>query len=151
MPWQGATLVVCDQDAFRPGHVRLEDGLNIADVLQLLNRRVYFWPGDASGPIDRGLKHFERYRASKPSILRMPFDAALKANPKTPPELCAFNSGAPRTSHGQKAPRGIATFLESTAFRRPPSQVVEVTFVDEMTFPEAVQIGPSPTGPWRAL
>ncbi len=149
--WQDATVTVCDQDAFRPGHIRLQGGLTIADVLELLNRRVYFWPGDGDGPIKSGMNHFERYRGSKPSILRMPFDAPLKANPKALPELCAFNSGAPRTSQGQKTPRGNATFLKSTAFPRPPSSVIEVTFVGEMTLPETVEIGRSPTGPWRPL
>jgi len=151
VPWRERVIEIRDQEPLVAGNIMLEDGCNFADIVEVLNQRVYFWPGGERGPIEHGLRHFARYREGNPVVLRVPFAALLAANPEGAPALCAFNSGAPRCSGGRKSPRGRRTFLCAAAFPRPPSQVVEVTFRDRVALPDGAQLADGPTGPWSDL
>ena len=149
--WGGRVIEVCDQQPLVVGNIKFEDGCSFADVVELLNERVYFWPGGERGPIEHGVRHFARYRQQSPVVLRVPFAALLVANPDAEPALCAFNSGAPRCSGGRKSPRGRRTFLHAAAFPRLPSQVVEVTFRGRVALPDGAQLADAPAGPWSDL
>jgi len=149
--WGGGAVEICDQGPLTPGNIEFQNGSTLEDVLENLNRRVYFWPGGQDGPIKHGFRHFARYAPMRPIMLRAEFPSVLDANPGVTPEVCAFNSGAPRCSGGKKSPRGKGTFLEAASFPRPPSGVVEVTFVDEVRLPDSAEVATSPRGPWSIL
>jgi hypothetical protein len=119
-------------------------------LLCQLNERVFFWPG---GPdiSDYGQRHFERYRAEKPVILRVPTSDLFEANPESVPEFCRFNSGSPRCTKGLGSPRGPSTFIQGTTADFSPGNVVEVTFLESVLLPHSTKVGDSPDGPWREL
>jgi hypothetical protein len=117
----------------------------------MLNARVFFWPGGRVGPIDYGVRHFNRYASSKPAVIRVAFGDVLRANSGATPELCAYNSGAPRCSGGRKSPRGAETFVTAARFPRSPAEVREVTFVGSVALPESTEVADALGGPWRQL
>ena len=131
----GENIVLRDQAPLHQGNIEFADGWTYADFVESLNGRVFFWPGGALGAIAYGRRHFERYRAEEPIVVRVRTAALLHANPQCSPLFCAYNSGSPRCSFGRPSPRGPKTFLPACAFTRPASAVVEVTFVDVVTLP----------------
>jgi hypothetical protein len=145
------TVMLRDQAPLHQGNLLLPAGYTFANFIQRLNGRVFFWPGTSSGPISYGLRHFERYKADKPVILRVQSLALIQANLSVEPLYCFYNSGSPRCSGGQKSPRGPDTFLKASQFPRRASQVVEITFNGEITLPPGSQFGYAPAGPWKTL
>ncbi len=75
------------------------------DLIENLNRRIFFWPGTPAGPIGYGRRHFERYREENPVILRINVRSLLCANAKVEPKFCRYNSGSPRCSKGREPQR----------------------------------------------
>ena len=140
-----------DQDPLHEGHTRFPQGYTFGDLIESLNRRIFFWPGTAAGPISYGIRHFGTYKKEKPAFLRIGFQALLLANPAAAPRYCRYNSGSPRCSNGVKSPRGPDTFLLAADFDGTPSKVVEVTFDTEITLPANTEVGASPGGPWNML
>lgn len=147
----GRVITVRDQDRLHNGNTRLLNGCSFEDLIELLNRRVFFWPGEAAGPISYGRRHFERYEKERPVIIRIGFDALLAANSDVVPRFCRFNSGSPRCSNGHRSPRGPETFLLAQDFHETPSKVVEVTFDRAIALPEDTKCGEAPKGPWTQL
>jgi hypothetical protein len=138
----GRPIVLRDQEPLHAGHVALPEGTTFEDVVQLLNERVYFWPGDNFGPIPAGRHHFARYTVKEPEdcvVFAIPFADLLAANPANPPLLTRCNSGSPR-SHPVtgKQPRGMQTFLPASRFEGTASDVVEVTFYKSVWLPRDV-------------
>jgi hypothetical protein len=84
-------------------------GWSWSDLLAALNSRVFFWPGDQSGPNDYGRRLFSAYDPSRQTVLRVSFCDLMEANPGAIPYFCRFNSGGPRTVGGRKSPRGPGT------------------------------------------
>lgn len=151
VPRDDGVVEICDQDPLVKANIDFQSEGTFEDVVENLNRRVYFWPGGQGGPIGHGLRHFKRYQWKRPVLLRAEFALVLKTNPGVIPELCAFNSGAPRCSGGKKSPRGNETFVQATSFPRRPSEVVEVTFVDQIRLPDSTESALSPDGPWSTI
>lgn len=148
---EGRVIVLRDQRPLHRGHARLPKGYTFDDFIENLNRRVFFWPGDETGPIDYGIRHFRHYENEKPMVLRIEFASLVRANPSVGPRFCRYNSGSPRCSYGKKSPRGPRTFLTAVDFEGSANQVVEVTFENEIVLPSNTELGSRPSGPWRLL
>lgn len=146
-----AAVWIRDQAPLRKGNIRFSNGFTFEDLIESLNRRIFFWPGVAANPISYGMRHFERYESEKPGVLRIGFQALLDANPGVAARFCRYNSGSPRCSNGNRSPRGPETFLFAQDFHETPSKVVEVTFDTQIRLPQDTQVGETPTGPWKLL
>lgn len=147
----GIETVICDQAKLSFKNVKFEEGLTKEGLLQLLNRRVFFWPGTEDGPIDYGRRHFARYRASSPALLRVPTTALLNANPDIEPMFCKYNSGSPRCSYGNPSPRGPSSFLSAIDFTGSVGDVVEFTVEGSVRLPNETERAESYEGPWNRL
>jgi hypothetical protein len=147
----GESIHVRDQAPLHQGNLALGDGWAFEDFVAHLNNRVFFWPGSLSGPISYGVRHFCRYEADAPVLLRIPTSAFFAANPTVPPLFCRYNSGSPRCSYGKKSPRSSKTFESAGDLAYRASDVVEVTFEGSVALPAQTEYGATPTGPWRAL
>jgi hypothetical protein len=144
-------ILIRDQAALHRGNLRLVQGYTFEDFIESLNRRIFFWPGTSAGPINYGIRHFKRYNKERPVILRIGFQSLMLANPAAEPHYCAYNSGSPRCSNGERSPRGPKTFLSAAEFTGTPSRVVEVIFDSEIALPADTKVGRHPAGPWDTL
>ena len=144
-------VIVRDQGPLHRGNIELRGGWDFQDVLADLNGRVFFWAGTERGPSAYGLRYFERYRSEGLAVLRVRCEELLAANAGRRPEFCRYNSGSPRCSGGAKSPRGPETFAAAEAADFTAGKVVEVTYADKAKLPARVDVGASPTGPWRSV
>jgi len=142
-------VFVRDQAPLHAGNVAFAGGWDLADLVADLNRRVFFWPGGAQGPIAYGQRHFERYADEAPLIIRVRAEALFQVNPERAPLFCRYNSGSPRCNGGRPSPRGPDTFLSAENCLYRPADVVEVTFLDTVVLPPDVECADQPGGPWR--
>jgi hypothetical protein len=143
-------IVIRDQAPLHRGNLRLPNGYSFEEFIESLNRRIFFWPGSSTGPISYGVRHFKRYQQERPVIIRIGFQALMRANRGAEPRYCRY-SGSPRCARGVKSPRGPETFLPAAEFSGTPRQVVEVTFDSPIVVIEDAQFGRRPAGPWRSL
>lgn len=143
---QGMVLIR-DQAPLHPGHIELQRGFSLEDLIELLNRHVFFWPGTAAGPSRYGQNHFGRYADSAPVLLRFPTHHLFDRYPDAV-RFCRYNSGAPRTSYRRRSPRGPDLFLPPARFSGTPSKVVEVAVPMAVELPEATEQATHPAGPW---
>lgn len=123
----------------------LTPGWTAADFIELLNGRVFFWP-----TINRLTRHFERYSAESPVIIRVESQALLDLNAHV--EFACLNTGATRChpKYGGNAPtRGDGTFQSAKDIRYPLSAIAEVTFPVSCLLPQKIWIGKSPDGLWE--
>ncbi len=142
-----------DQRPLHRGNVEFAPGFTFEQLLELLNSLVFFWPGprdEAKGPIDYGWRHFGRYQAESPVILRTR-TADLIAENAHEALVCPYNSGSPRCSYGRKSPRGPQTFRPIANFAGTPSKVVEIAFSETARLPSSTEMGDEPVGPWGSL
>jgi hypothetical protein len=147
----GMEIMLRDQGPLHKGSMQLSRGDTFEGFVEILNDRVFFWPGHKSGPISYGIRHFEAYKDEQPAILRVRMEDLLNANPNVTPLFCRFNSGSPRCSYGKKSPRGRNTFVTAPNFGESPGRVVEVTFPAPVVLPPATEHGSHLSGPWRRL
>jgi hypothetical protein len=145
------SILTRDQAPLHEGNVELINGFSFEDLVESINRRSFFWPGTAAGPISYGVRHFRRYQKEHPVILKIAFQSLLNMNRGVDPLYCKYNSGSPRCSGGNKSPRGPDTFLPAARFNGAPSKVVEVTFGVPIVLPADARVGNRPAGPWRLL
>lgn len=143
----GYSIDLRDQQPLYEGKTRLEGGWTFEDLIRALNHQVFFWPGWADKPIDYGTRHFQRYEADGPVILRVRTKEMFDAN-QAEPFFCKYNSGSPRTTQGSGSPRGPKTFVRCHRATFTPSNVVEVTYEATATLPNHVESSCSPFGPW---
>jgi hypothetical protein len=136
----GVAVSLRDQAPLYEGNIDFEAGWTFPQVIALLNQRVFFWPGTAAGPIDYGLRHYARYEAERPSVIRVRTLSLLSSNALNPPLFCRYNSGSPRCSGGVRSPRGSATFQAARFTGYLPSEVVEVTFIGTVCLPEDTEL-----------
>jgi len=122
------TVSIRDQHPLYLRNMRLENGWSFEDVVQSLNERVFFWPGNKNGPISYGQRHFERHATERPVILRVSTADLYRENRNACPLYCRYNSGSPRCSNGVGSPRGPSTFVSSADADYAPCNVVEVTY-----------------------
>ncbi|HEX8360975.1 MAG TPA: hypothetical protein VF613_12745 [Longimicrobium sp.] len=148
---EGDSVHLRDQAPLKRSNVTLDEAWTFGHVVELLNRRVFFWPGQAGGPIPSGQRHFERYAGERVKILRVPTRALFAANPALSPEFCKWNSGAPRWSGGIRPVRGPDTFHSAGQAPYGAAQVVELTFPGSVVLPQDSQIAETAAGPWSAL
>jgi hypothetical protein len=148
----GETIILRDQAPLHAGHIDFQNGWTFPQLIESLNSRVFFWPGDDGGPIAHGQRHFARYEDQGPAILRIPLADLIEANPDRPPLFCHFNSGSPRTVGGRKSPRGPRTFLPCDRFERNHRNVIEVTFEGIVALPmDKTEVRLKPGGAWQML
>lgn len=143
---------VRDHKPLRPGSVRLLDCATLDDYIDELNRRVFFWLGNACGPNRRGQDHAASCaRGGEVFTLRAPLRSLLAANAKNPPFLARCNSGAARHHNGQPATRGPSTFrlLADADFRA--SAAIELSFVGSAVLPADSEYSSHTGGPWELL
>jgi hypothetical protein len=127
-------IQIRDQAPLHEGNAGLAAGWTIEDLVKYLNDHVYFWPGTAAGPVESGLRHFQRYADEDCAVIELDTEAVFSMNGH--PLFCKYNSGSPRCNNGDKSPRGPDTFQRHNLFRGTPSNVVEVTFKNEMMLPD---------------
>ena len=147
----GAAIMLRDQFPLRAGHIDFEDGWDIDRLVESINSRVFFWPGDSTSPIDYGIRHFGKYADEEPAILRIGLREVVAANSTIPPLYCPYNSGSPRTVDRKKSPRGSSTFLPCEAFPRRHTDVVEVTFEGQINLPPADVYIQTDINTWEVL
>ena len=140
-----------DQAPLKRGNVSLTPAWHWGDVLELLNGRVFFWPGTATGPISSGVRHFQRYAKDDVAILRVPTSDLLRANPATPPEFCRWNSGAPRWSRGRRPVRDANTFVRAEWASYTAAAVVEITFPRAAILPPSTRVAGAAMARWTAF
>jgi hypothetical protein len=136
-----------DQDRLHEKCVELQDGFSFVDWLNELNRRVFFWSGWPDRPVESGRNARDRYHDSD-AIIRFPF--RQMANDLTP-YFTRCNSGATRMQHGRRVLRGPRTFLQAMQCDFPPSEVVEVTFVQPVELPHDSEVSLCQDGLWNIL
>jgi hypothetical protein len=147
----GEVVHLRDQAPLRASNVVLSDTWTFGDVVEMLNNRVFFWPGSDTRPIPSGQRHFERYANESIAILRVPTDLLFNSNPLPVPEFCKWNSGAPRWTRGIRPVRGADTFLTADQSPYRASAVVELTFPGPVLLPDPTHLTYAVNGTWEAL
>ena len=130
----GEIVIVCDQRPLRAGAIVYDaPGWDFARYVEHLNRRVFFWPGRATGPIAQGRRHLASLVAVgyDVTVLRVGTAEVIESNAARGPLVSRVNSGAPRN----RAPRGARTFLAPEACDWRPVAVAEVTFESHALLP----------------
>lgn len=147
----GDIVVLRDQAPLHRGNMRLDDGWTFERFVKHVNGRVFFWPGDADGPIPYGERHFGRYAPENPVILRVVFSSVVAANPAASPLFSRCNSGSPRWSRGLPGNRGAMTFVEAAKAPFRAAQAVEVTFLDKVNLPHDSEYRFYANESWKSL
>lgn len=147
----GVEVLIRDQAPLHPGNVALESGWTFEDLVVALNSLVFFWPGDATGPIPYGQRHFARYDHEDTSIIRVPLLDVVASNTQREVLVCKYNSGSPRCNAGRPSPRSAQTFEPIGQSRLRAGQVIEVTVRDAVTLPPSSFFARSLAGPWSPL
>jgi hypothetical protein len=145
------TVWLRDQAPLHRGNMALEPGWSFERFVAHLNERVFFWPGGATGPISYGKRHYGRYAAEQPVIVRLAVASLVSANPDIALEFSRCNSGSPRYNRGNAGPRGGATFMACSVVQFDPAQVVEVTALGSVFLPDDAKWATSLGGPWTTL
>ena len=145
-------IVLTDQRPLTAGNVDFRDGWEVGDLVESVNRRVFFWRGDHTGLLSKDRGHFGTYseRGNQLVFLRVPFMDAVVVNENSAPEYCRFNSGGPRCSGGRKSPRGPNTFVQADQADFTLGKVREIVFQDVFHLPDSTEIcHGSWNGPWQ--
>jgi hypothetical protein len=147
---EGETVVLKDQRPLIEANIQFEGGWSVADLVEYLNSHVFFWPGDARGPITAGARLLDHYAPEAPAVLRLRLQSLLSANPGLQPLFCPYNSGAPRQNKGLGVPRGPGLFRPGRACPRRRHEVVEVGFRSAVVLPTDTQLAVGPDC-WESL
>src|SRR3989442_684976 len=84
-------VILRDQAPLYENTIRLEGGWSFAEFVEHLNQHVFFWPGTETGPIDYGVRHFQRYSSEQPVIFRVRYLSTRAENPDAEPLFCKYN------------------------------------------------------------
>ena len=144
-------IVLTDQLPLESGHIEFEGGWELADLIEALNERVFFWRGNRDGLLSKDKGHFEKYKQREEQLvfLRIPFADAMEIEENGIPQYCRFNSGGPRCSGGAKIPRGPSTFVEASDADFTFGKVREVVFPNVFRLPDSTQMCVGGwSGPW---
>ena len=147
-------IVITDQHPINENNIQFENNWTLADLVQAINNRVFFWRGKSNGLLRCNQKHFERYQNAAQNLvfLRLSFRSALEINSPNGPQLCKYNSGAARRNNGQRIPRGPRTFVEPKDADFSIGKVKEVVFQNFVNLPVETEIcNNSWAGPWQPL
>jgi len=139
-----------DQKGIVEGNIEWYGGWGMRELLDDLNRRVFFW-----ADVKSVAKHLRTYEAERPSlvILRVPAQELVRMrflssdDPEDPlPWFSRYNSGFPRWNPNGKdgeaeaSPRGPKTFVLASKADFTLKDVKEVTFVGEIALPEGCAV-----------
>lgn len=144
-------ILLRDQKPLIKNNIAYAPDYTFEELVETLNRRVFFWPGKPDKPERTGRDHFDHYRDEQPVIIRAEFHKLLADNPGIEPLFCKYNSGSPRIVNRKKSPRGPNTFVRPTEFPGTACEVIEVTFAGPVSLPLSTEICNHPEGPWRPL
>ena len=147
----GQQVLLRDQAPLEARHIEFADGWTLGDLVEYLNRHVFFWPGKAKWLKENGKAHFQHYAAENPAMIRVAVDSLRGRNRGQTFLFSKYNSGAPRPYFGRPSPRGPDTFLPADRCDFSPSRVVEVTFVESVILPDDTALSDHPSGPWTPL
>ncbi len=147
-------IVLTDQLPLTAGNVDFEDGWDIEDLVESVNRRVFFWRGNSSGLLKKDRGHFGTYheRGQDLVFLRIRLADAVAMPENLEPEFCRFNSGGPRCSGGKKSPRGPNTFVKGSEADFTLGEIREIVFRNKFHLPSSTELCfGSWDGPWVPL
>jgi hypothetical protein len=147
----GDPVVIRDQKPLNPANIDFAAGWGLPDLVEYVNRRIFFWPGDAQGFISSGSNHFNRYANEHPVIFRVRLRSLLTANPGVQPQFSAYNSGAARQNQGKRIPRGPNTHVLASRFKGTPGEVREIAFTTSLLLPPDTDVASKSHGPWRRV
>lgn len=119
-------VVLNDQIPLNFKNIELSGFSSDKDLIEFLNRRVFFWPGDAGGPVKLGANFVNHYRDLGRIALKVPTCELIDLNGD--PLFCHVNFGAPRMQHGKRVVRSPDFFQPCDQFPRTAGKVVEVAF-----------------------
>lgn len=141
-----------DQLPLRPGSVEFTGGWKLQDLLDELNSRVFFWPGDGVRSRGRSEGHYNKYAVSGAvAVIRMPLRSLLESNPSRWLHVSRCNTGSARSYYGRPVRRGPGIFAlpETADFTR--GKVVEFSFKEEITLPRETEWSHKLLGPWQRM
>ena len=127
-------ILIRDQAPLHKGNISFEDGYTFDSFVESLNRRVFFWPGTASGPISYGIRHFARYQGERPIVLRLGCNRSSDQILRLSRFTVDTTQVRPDVRMGIRVP-GVKQFAAAADFAGTPSTVVEVTFREPITLP----------------
>lgn len=147
-------IILTDQKPINENNIEFQGGWCLPDLIEAINRRVFFWRGPESGLLYSNKGHFGKYQNEGHELvfIRASFVEVNELNAVNGPEVCKYNSGAARQNQGNRIPRGPDTFIKSEQSSFMRRDVQEVVFQDHVKLPEKTQIcDGSWSGPWHAL
>lgn len=148
---EGLRVVIRSQLPLNPECLELDSGWTLFDYVQALNKRVYFWPGTISGPVEDGRKMALRQNDKGTVILRIPTASLFKSNVHVPFFFSSHNTGAAWIENGKKSRRGKDSFLSCVQFKEDAAEVNEAGFEGTTDLPKDTFVSLSFGGPWRLL
>ena len=138
---EGDVVVLTDQKPIIEANIVFQDGWTLADLIEAINRRVFFWRGSAAGLLKKDQGHFAKYDAVGHSLtfIRLSLEETWRANTGRGPEVCKYNSGAARMNQGRPIPRGLSTFIRPGLADFDIGDVREVVFRDYALLPASTE------------
>ena len=133
--FNSSQVLIRDQAPLHEANIAFTHGMKLGDFIAALISKVFFWPGNAVGPIEYGRNYHNRYLEEGPVILRIPTQELIQANLHTFPLFCRCNSGSPRRYNGLARPRGPETFLSAEEYADRPSTVKELVLEERVALP----------------
>jgi hypothetical protein len=150
----GDSIVLTDQLPINEKNIAFQDGWTLPDLIEAINRRVFFWRGSDAGLLCSNQGHFRKYENAgiQMMFIRVSFQETNRLNTERGPELCKHNSGAARQYDGEPIPRGPRTFVRPPEADFQIGEVQEVVFCDFVDLSDAAEVCVgSWEGPWKPL
>lgn len=120
--------ILRDQKPLQAGHIDFAPDFTMANLVALINAHVFFW--------HRFIPTFaNKYRDN--ALICCDLADVKKRNSGKAALCCQYNSGAPRTSHGKKSPRGPNTFESLDDVWR---SCKEVVFYGKVRLPDNYEV-----------
>jgi hypothetical protein len=146
----GQVVRIRNQRPLDPAAIDLGDWGVLEDYVCWLNARVFFWCGTSLGPVEDGVRMFQR--ANDPSILlRVPTRSLIHANRKAEVYVSTCNTGAAWLVQGRRTRRGPEVFHSAFGFTGSSQQIVEVSFGEPVRLTSDTTYAATLTGPWVHL
>jgi hypothetical protein len=150
----GDLVVLTDQRPINEKNIAFQDGWTLGDLIESINRRVFFWRGGREGLLKSNQGHFGRYEGEghRLAFLRLCFEETRQLNTDRGPDLCMHNSGAARKYDGKPIPRGPKTFVQPEDAEFNKGEIQEVVFRAFADLPATTEVcSGSWKGPWQPL
>jgi hypothetical protein len=118
------------------------------DFVALLNRFIFYWPGNQDGPITKG-DHGQSFRRRYKHFaeLRIPIDDVWTDG--FHPKFCRYNSGAPQKRDRVK--RGPSIFVDASDDKVVTRKVVETIFLKQVALPRSTQWRADALSDWQTI